>query len=329
MATIGIPNLSAELEIALSAGMAEVEDLLRSQIEGNYPLVVETSRHLVTAGGKRLRPLLTLITSHYGDPRKRGILEAAVVCELTHLATLYHDDVMDEAPLRRGVESANNRWGNTIAILTGDYLFAKASDLLADLGPEAVRLQARTFERLVIGQIMETQGPQKGEDPLAHYLQVVADKTGSLIATSARFGAMTSGASAEVMETVTKFGEKIGVAFQLADDVIDITSDSKESGKTPGTDLLEGVPTLVTLNVMKSTDKADRDLQKLLSKPIADKKVVAQVLKELRNHKALDQSRLQLMQVARDARAALGPLPVNDATGALFSLCDAVVDRTA
>jgi heptaprenyl diphosphate synthase len=276
-----------------------------------------------------LRPLLTLITSHYGDPRKRGILEAAVVCELTHLATLYHDDVMDEAPLRRGVESANNRWGNTIAILTGDYLFAKASDLLADLGPEAVRLQARTFERLVIGQIMETQGPQKGEDPLAHYLQVVADKTGSLIATSARFGAMTSGASAEVMETVTKFGEKIGVAFQLADDVIDITSDSKESGKTPGTDLLEGVPTLVTLNVMKSTDKADRDLQKLLSKPIADKKVVAQVLKELRNHKALDQSRLQLMQVARDARAALGPLPVNDATGALFSLCDAVVDRTA
>jgi heptaprenyl diphosphate synthase len=299
--------------------MIEVEDLLRSQIEGNYPLVVETSRHLVTAGGKRLRPLLTLITSHFGDPHKRGILEAAVVCELTHLATLYHDDVMDEAPLRRGVESANNRWGNTIAILTGDYLFAKASDLLADLGPEAVRLQSRTFERLVIGQIMETQGPQKGEDPLAHYLQVVADKTGSLIATSARFGAMTS----------TSFGEKIGVAFQLADDVIDITSDSKESGKTPGTDLLEGVPTLVTLNVMKSTDKADRDLQKLLSKPIADKKVVAQVLKELRNHKALDQSRLQLMQVARDARAALGPLPVNDATGALFSLCDAVVDRTA
>jgi heptaprenyl diphosphate synthase len=329
MAILGIPNLSNELEVSLSAAMAEVEDLLRSQIDGNYPLVVETSRHLVTAGGKRLRPLLTLITSHFGDPRKRGILEAAVVCELTHLATLYHDDVMDEAPLRRGVESANNRWGNTIAILTGDYLFAKASDLLADLGPEAVRLQARTFERLVIGQIMETQGPQKGEDPLAHYLQVVADKTGSLIATSARFGAMTSGASAETIETVTKFGEKIGVAFQLADDVIDITSDSKESGKTPGTDLHEGVPTLVTLNVMKSTDKADRDLQKLLSKPIADKKVVNQVLKELRNHKALDQSRLQLMQVARDARAALGPLPVNDATGALFSLCDAVVDRSA
>jgi heptaprenyl diphosphate synthase len=140
---------------------------------------------------------------------------------------------------------------------------------------------------------------------------------------------MTSGASNEIIETVTEFGEKIGVAFQLADDVIDIMSDSIDSGKTPGTDLHEGVPTLVTLNVMKSTDKADRELQKLLAKPIADKKVVAQVLKELRNHRALEQSQIQLMQIAREARAALGPLPVNDATGALFSLCDAVVDRTA
>ena len=329
MNTLGIPNLSSEFEGSLAAAMVEVEALLRSHIQGDYPLVVETSRHLITAGGKRLRPLLTLITSHYGDPRKRGILEAAVVCELTHLATLYHDDVMDEAPLRRGVESANNRWGNTIAILTGDYLFAKASDLLADLGPAAVRLQARTFERLVIGQIMETQGPQNGEDSLQHYLQVVADKTGSLIATSARFGALTAGAPSEVIETVTKFGEKIGVAFQLADDVIDIMSDSAESGKTPGTDLHEGVLTLVTLNVMKSTDKADRELQKLLAKPIADKKVVKQVLKELRSHKALEQSRIQLMQIAKEARTTLGPLPVNDATGALFSLCDAVVDRTA
>jgi heptaprenyl diphosphate synthase len=329
MATIGIPNLSTELEVALSAGMAEVEDLLRSQIEGNYPLVVETSRHLVTAGGKRLRPLLTLITSHFGDPRKRGILEAAVVCELTHLATLYHDDVMDEATLRRSVESANSRWGNTVAILTGDYLFAKVSALLADIGPEAVRLQASTFERLVIGQIMETQGPQNGEDPLAHYLQVVADKTGSLIAASARFGAMVSGAPTDIKETLTVFGEKIGIAFQLADDVIDIASDSHQSGKTPGTDLREGIPTLVTLNVMRSTRAEDRELRELVSAPIKDETSVAQVLRELRVHPALDESREQLQQIARDARTALGPLPVNDVTGALFSLCDAIVDRSA
>jgi heptaprenyl diphosphate synthase len=270
-----------------------------------------------------------LISSHFGDSTRKEIIPAAVVCELTHLATLYHDDVMDEAPLRRGVESANNRWGNTIAILTGDYLFSKASDLLADLGPEAVRLQARTFERLVIGQIMETQGPQNGEDPLSHYMRVVGDKTGSLIATSARFGGLLSGAPREITETLTKFGEQIGIAFQLADDVIDIASESNQSGKTPGTDLREGVPTLVTLNVMASGRSEDAELQRLLSAPIHDEETVQQVLRALRTHDGLSQAREQLGQVAKQARAALGPLPVNPATGALFSLCDAVIDRSA
>ena len=329
MSKFGIPGLAPELEAELKESMAKVESLLLSHIQGDYPLVEETSRHLVAAGGKRLRPLLTLLASHYGDKNKFGIVESAVVCELTHVATLYHDDVMDEAKLRRGVESANSRWGNTVAILTGDYLFAKVSALLADIGPEAVRLQASTFERLVIGQIMETQGPQNGEDSLEHYLQVVADKTGSLIAASARFGAMVSGAPTDIKETLTIFGEKVGIAFQLADDVIDIASESHQSGKTPGTDLREGVPTLVTLNVMKSTRSQDRELIKLLKAPIKDEKVVAQVLTTLRGHSALDESRSQLQGIARDARAALGPLPVNDVTGALFSLCDAIVDRSA
>ncbi len=329
MSKLGIPGLAPELEAELTEGMARVESLLLSHIQGDYPLVEETSRHLVAAGGKRLRPLLTLLASHYGDKNKFGVIESAVVCELTHVATLYHDDVIDEAKLRRGVESANSRWGNTVAILTGDYLFAKVSALLADIGPEAVRLQASTFERLVIGQIMETQGPRAGEDPLEHYLGVVADKTGSLIAASARFGAMVSGAPAEVKETLTVFGEKIGIAFQLADDVIDIASESHQSGKTPGTDLREGVPTLVTLNVMKSTNAADRELIELLKAPIKDEVVVAQVLNQLRTHQALEQSREQLQQIARDARTALGPLPVNDVTGALFSLCDAIIDRSA
>ena len=329
MAQLGIPGIAPGLEAELQEGMAKVESLLLSHIQGDYPLVEETSRHLVAAGGKRLRPLLTLLASHYGDKNRFGIVESAVVCELTHVATLYHDDVMDEATLRRSVESANSRWGNTVAILTGDYLFAKVSALLADIGPEAVRLQASTFERLVIGQIMETQGPQNGEDPLAHYLQVVADKTGSLIAASARFGAMVSGAPTDIKETLTVFGEKIGIAFQLADDVIDIASDSHQSGKTPGTDLREGIPTLVTLNVMRSNRAEDRELRELVSAPIKDETSVAQVLRELRVHPALDESREQLQQIARDARTALGPLPVNDVTGALFSLCDAIVDRSA
>jgi heptaprenyl diphosphate synthase len=329
MSTFGIPNVAPALEAQLVSQMAQVESLLRSHTRSEYPFVDETAHHLVAAGGKRLRPLLTLLTAQYGDSNADGVIAAAVACEITHLATLYHDDVMDEAPLRRGVESANMRWGNTIAILTGDFLFAKSSDLLADLGPAAVRLQARTFERLVIGQIMETQGPNPGQDPLEHYLKVVADKTGSLIAASARYGGMISKAPAEITDTVTIFGEKIGVAFQLADDVIDIASESNQSGKTPGTDLREGVPTLVTLNVMKSTDSADADLKRLLSAPIEDEATVQQVLVALRNHKALDQSRQQLIQVAKEARGALGPLPINDATGALMSLCDAVIDRSA
>ena len=329
MSTFGIPNVAPALEAHLISRMAEVESLLRSHTRSEYPFVDETAHHLVAAGGKRLRPLLTLLTAQYGDPSGQGVIAAAVACEITHLATLYHDDVMDEAPLRRGVESANMRWGNTIAILTGDFLFAKSSDLLADLGPAAVRLQARTFERLVIGQIMETQGPNPGQDPLEHYLKVVADKTGSLIAASARYGGMISGAPAEITDTVTVFGEKIGVAFQLADDVIDIASESNQSGKTPGTDLREGVPTLVTLNVMKSNDPADADLKRLLSAPIEDEATVQQVLVALRNHKALDESREQLFMIAKEARSALGPLPINDATGALMSLCDAVIDRSA
>ena len=328
MSSLGIPNLDADLERQLSSGLSQVEELLSSHIQGDYPLVVETSRHLVEAGGKRFRPLITLIASHFGNGQSRQVIEAAVVCELTHVATLYHDDVMDEAPLRRGVESANNRWGNTVAILTGDYLFSKASDLLADLGPEAVRLQAKTFERLVIGQIQETQGPKNGADPLEHYLQVVADKTGSLIATSARFGAMLSGSDASIVETLTKFGEKIGIAFQLADDVIDIASDSSQSGKTPGTDLKEGVPTLVTLQIMKSNRSEDAALKKLLSAPMDDA-TVAQVIPQLREHQALKDARTQLHQLADEAKALLVSLPQGSARSALENLCDAIVDRTA
>jgi len=328
MSNLGIPGLDSNLEKELAHGLDEVEKLLSSHIQGEYPLVVETSRHLVEAGGKRFRPLIALIASHFGNGQNREVIEAAVVCELTHVATLYHDDVMDEAPLRRGVESANNRWGNTVAILTGDYLFSKASDLLADLGPEAVRLQAKTFERLVIGQIQETQGPAAGADPLAHYIEVVANKTGSLIATSARFGALLSGASKEIVETLTNFGDKIGIAFQLADDVIDIASESNQSGKTPGTDLKEGVPTLVTLQIMKSNRPEDAELKALLSAPMDDE-LVAKVIPRLRNHQALQDARTYLHQLANESKDLLKSLPQGPARSALENLCLAIVDRTA
>jgi len=309
--------------------MARVEDLLRSHIVGKYPLVIETSRHLVEAGGKRLRPLLTLLGAQFGTPGGQQVIEAAVVCELTHLATLYHDDVMDEAPLRRGVESANNRWGNTVAILTGDYLFAKTSALLAGLGPEAVRIHAVTFERLVIGQIMETQGTTEGLSLLEHYTQVIADKTGSLIATSARYGAIFAGAAPRDIEILTEYGEKIGILFQLADDIIDIASETGESGKTPGTDLREGVPTMVTVHILESNDPADVALKETLSAPIHDEAVVAATLKTLRTHKAMEISRKLLVQYADEAKTLVAELKDCPAKDALISLCDAIITRTS
>jgi heptaprenyl diphosphate synthase len=328
MNQIGIPNLDKALETSLLADMARVEELMRSHIKGDYPLVIETSRHLVEAGGKRLRPLLTLLAAQFGDPSNYDIIKAAVCCELTHLATLYHDDVMDDAVLRRGVISANKKWDNAVAILTGDYLFSKVSDMLADIGPEAVKLQAKTFERLVIGQIKETQGKSEGLTQIEHYMKVVADKTGSLIATSARFGALLSGANAQIVELLTKFGEKIGVAFQVADDLLDISSDETASGKTPGTDLKEGVPTLVTLYVIAANNPADKDLIAKLNGPISENDL-AGVINQLRSHKALTEVKDYLANVASEANGLLADLPEGSAKEALKSLTFALVNRSS
>lgn len=322
---LGLGVLDADLEASLVAGMASVEVALRDAVRSDYPFVTEASRHLVEAGGKRFRPLLVLLAAQFGDPQAPGVVPAAVVVELTHLATLYHDDVMDEADLRRGAASANARWDNTVAILTGDFLFAKASDILADLGPEAVRIQARTFERLCTGQIRETVGPEDSTDPVEHHLRVLADKTGSLIATSGRFGAMMSGADPRIVDTMTTFGEKIGVAFQLADDIVDITSDSSDSGKTPGTDLREGVPTLTALIALGDADPRLRDL---LTRPLPDDLDHAEALATLRDHVALAQARAEARRWADDARATLRDLPEGSARQALEVLCDYVVTRT-
>jgi len=324
----GIDFADPALEATVRAGLELVEAMLRDSVKSDYPFVTETSQHLVAAGGKRFRPLVVLLAAQFGDPGASGVVPAGVVVELTHLATLYHDDVMDEADLRRGAASANSRWGNTVAILTGDFLFARASDILADLGPEAVRLQARTFERLVQGQIRETVGPDDGDDPVAHYLRVLADKTGSLIGTSGRFGAMLSGADEAATEILTRYGERIGIAFQLSDDLLDVLSDSDESGKTPGTDLREGVPTLPVLLLRRAGRPEDAELLAALSGPLDDAALAATV-QALRAHPVMAEARAEVQRWADDARATLAPLPDVPAKEALESLCDFVVRRTA
>jgi heptaprenyl diphosphate synthase len=275
--------------------------------------------------------MLTLLASHLGDPATPAVIDAAVVVELTHLATLYHDDVMDEANVRRGVDTANARWGNSVAVLTGDFLFSRASHILADLGPEAVRVQAEAFERLVTGQILETAGPVDGRDPVEHYLDVLGGKTGSLVAVACRFGAMMSGADETVVDVLTQYGERLGVAFQLADDVLDIASDSRESGKTPGTDLREGVPTLPVLRLRERAARQglpeDVALCELLDSDLSDDARHAEALAALRAHPALEQARRDTVRYAEEARSALAPLPECDSKAALLELCDAVVHR--
>jgi heptaprenyl diphosphate synthase len=273
--------------------------------------------------------MIVLVCAEFGDPLHPHVVPAAMAVELTHLATLYHDDVMDEADLRRGAPTANRRWDNSLAILVGDFLFAHASEVVSTLGPEAVGVQARTFARLVTGQVRETIGPKPGEDPLKHYLSVVADKTGSLISTSAYYGAHLSGAAPEVVATVTDFGERIGAAFQLSDDIIDIASDAQDSGKIPGTDLREGVPTLPTLLARRSTRPEDADLVQALSGPIADDHAVAEVLAALRKHPAMDEARAYVQTEADAARTLLAGLPPSEATAALHDVCDKLAKRTA
>jgi len=325
--TIGVPDVDADLSDRVRSGLVAVEEGLALAVAADDEMLDVTARHLLAAGGKRFRPLMVLLASHLGDPDAGGVVPSALVVELTHLATLYHDDVMDEAAVRRGVPSANAEWGNTVAILTGDFLFARASELVADLGPEAVRLQSRTFARLVRGQIRETVGPSPEEDPVEHYLAVLADKTGSLIATSARFGAWLSGAPAEQVETVTRFGEAIGVAFQLADDVIDVVSDGEESGKTPGTDLREGVPTLPSLYARRSVAPDDARLRGLLAGPVADDDM-DEALALLRAHPALEESQREVRRWAEKARAELDSLPARAARSALEEICASVVTRS-
>jgi heptaprenyl diphosphate synthase len=326
---LGVSFGDREVEARVVAGLDRVEALLATSADSSEPLVAEAAAHLMRAGGKRFRPLLGLLCAEFGDPLASEVFDAAVVVELTHLATLYHDDVMDEASMRRGAASANARWDNSVAILVGDFLFARASSLVAGLGPEAVRIQADTFSRLVHGQIAETIGPKDGDDRLEHYLQVVADKTGSLISTAALFGAKMSGANADIQQTLIEFGERIGAAFQLADDIIDVSSAAADSGKTPGTDLREGVPTLPTLLVQRHARAEDERLLALLSAPIAADAEVEEALVLLRANPALEEARAYVEGEAQAAADLLAKLPAGPARSTLEELCTTVVTRLA
>jgi heptaprenyl diphosphate synthase len=333
-----LPEADPDLTAAVSDGLDEVEVRLLEAVAHTDELADATSRHLVLAGGKRVRPMLTLLASHLGDAGAPGVVTAAVAVELVHLASLYHDDVMDSAPVRRGAPAAQALWGNDVAILTGDLLFARASRLVAELGPDAVRLQAETFERLCLGQMHETVGPRPGEDPVAHHLQVLSDKTGSLIALAARFGAMLSGCRPEVVDVLVAYGERVGVAFQLADDVLDLSRGAQGpdgtgdpgTGKQAGTDLREGVATLPVLLARERAARGDAaagELVALLDADLAPDAALTRAVDALAASPVTDEAREQARRWSADAVAVLAPLPDGPVKDALVAFAQGVIDR--
>ena len=323
---------NAALSAEVAEDLAVVEAAMRDTSFGGDEMFAEVSRHMMQAGGKRFRAMLVLLAARFGDSKDKRVVPAAVAIELTHLATLFHDDVMDEATMRRGHPSANSMFGNSVAILAGDYLFAWASRILADLGPEAIRIQAETFSRLVDGQLSETIGVRPGADPLDHYMHVITNKTGSLIATSGRFGAMFSGAPDEVADLIGEASMRIGVAWQLSDDVLDVASTSAQSGKEPGTDLRQGVRTLPVLYALRDTATTPEGIRLrslLQDADLTDPALHAEALSLLRTSPALEEARQTVRTWISDARALIAQLPAVPARAAFEGLCDFVITRTA
>ena len=318
-----------DLLAKLESGLELVEQQLVESVKHTDPIAKVTTRHLIDAGGKRIRPTLVLLCAQLGQADQEKVIQAAVVVELTHIGTLYHDDVMDNAPKRRGVDSAHEIWGNNVAILTGDLLFARASQLVSKLGEKALTLQADTFERLCLGQLNETVGPAEGQDVIEHYLSVLADKTGSLISASAELGVLFSGADESLREPVRKYGEAIGVAFQLIDDVLDIHSDGKVSGKTPGTDLRAGVPTLPVLYLRQDakSDPESAKLVEIIDGGLDDDAQLTSVIEQMRKHPATERAFQEAKRWAEQAIEALADLPAGAVREALTNFADAVIER--
>jgi heptaprenyl diphosphate synthase len=325
-ASLGLDQADPVLVAAVTEGLERVEDVLRTVVHSDVDFVEQAALHLVKAGGKRFRPLFTLLSAQFADGNSDEVITAAAAVELVHLATLYHDDVMDEATMRRGAKSVNARWDNTIAILTGDFLFAHASGLVAELGSAAARIIAETMGQLVTGQMRETVGPAPGDDAVRHYLGVIGQKTGSLIATAGRYGGMFSHARPEHTEALHRFGDLIGTAFQISDDIIDIASPADESGKTPGTDLREGIKTLPMLYAL--AQDPDPRLTELLAGPVTDDDLVDEALTLLRKSPGLEQAVRTLGDYADRARTELATLPPCSAREALDMLARYVVART-
>lgn len=316
----------ARLEHEIRGELEKVELALVDAVANADPFVQEAATYLVAAGGKRFRPLLVLLTGHLGDPARADLVRAAAAIELTHLSTLYHDDVMDQAERRRGTRSANARFGDRVAILTGDYLFSRASRETALLGPQATLVLADAIGRLCEGQIREARPLRPDEDPVERYIGVLADKTGALIAAACRLGAELAGAPAAHTAAVERFGERIGIAFQLADDILDITGDGAASGKQPGADLREGIRTLPVLLLVQGGGPAADEVEEVLAHG-ADEAAIERALATLRASSALREATAVAEATVHAANLELEILPKGPTREALELVSERALHR--
>jgi len=312
----------------MADGLRRTEDELRKVVESDDPFLTEVARHLIDAGGKRVRPALaitaSLVLDEDPDVARWAVIRGGVAVELVHQGSLYHDDVMDDAETRRTVQSVNARWGNLEAILAGDYLLARASEIAADLGTEVAGLLAATIAALCEGQVREVRHAFDVDRSEEAYLASISGKTASLLATAARIGAIVADHSRDVVDAVTDFGHNYGMAFQVVDDLLDVTATDEELGKPSGNDLVEGTYTLPVIRALAGP--AGDDLRSLLGGPI-DSTGRDRARELVRADGAISSTRETAVGYLADARVAIAGLPANPAVGAMLTTCDLLVER--
>jgi heptaprenyl diphosphate synthase len=315
----------------LEDDLARVEKALLANVRTGDPFLAEVASHLITAGGKRLRPALAVAVGELsGGPADDDVIMGAVAVELVHLGSLYHDDVMDEARTRRNVDSVNARWGNLVAILAGDFLLARASEIAASLGTEVAGLLAATIGRLCEGQVRELAQTFDVTRSEESYLLSIAGKTAALMATACRVGAITAGIDRPGIEALTAYGEQVGMVFQIVDDILDVVATDEELGKPAGNDLVEGVYTLPVIRALASS-QASEDLRQLLGSPL-ERDEVDVVREIIRSNGAVSAAIDVARRYAGESASALDGVPAGGEGGervmaALASLGDHLIEN--
>jgi heptaprenyl diphosphate synthase len=323
---VGLEPVDPAMESAIRERLNQVEAFLEKAVRSDTDFVTETASYLLAAGGKRFRPMLVLLSGYFGDPTDPRLVPGATAIELTHVATLYHDDVIDAADRRHGVPSVNARWGNNVAILTGDFLFARASEISSDLGADVTRLLARTIATVCDGQIREVESWGRLEQTQEAYLETIRRKTAALIATSCRLGAMLSDATPETIDQLDDFGMALGVAFQLSDDIMDVISTEEELHKEPGQDLKLGVYTLPVLYALQDGTPG-RELAGILSAGPPSGERLDAALDLVRREEPLERARQDVQRSVERTRRLAEGLPRGTARESLLQITEYLAAR--